>query len=108
MQSRMVPYISADTINAALAKCVRPLMAPVDHFTLHDLRRTARTHFEALGVPPHVAERCLNHSIKGLIGVYNRYDYIDERREALQRWADFLDGLERQVAGERPVPAMSL
>jgi integrase len=108
MQSRMVPYISADTINAALAKCVRPLMAPVDHFTLHDLRRTARTHFEALGVPPHVAERCLNHSIKGLIGVYNRYDYIDERREALQRWADFLDGLEKQVAGERPVPAMSL
>ncbi|TCV92116.1 site-specific recombinase XerD [Luteibacter rhizovicinus] len=97
MQSRMVPYISADTINAALAKCVRPLMASVDHFTLHDLRRTARTHLEALGIAPHVAERCLNHSIKGLVGVYNRYDYIDERREALQRWADFLSRVETEA-----------
>jgi integrase len=99
MQSRMVPYISADTINAALAKRVRPLMVSADHFTLHDLRRTARTHLEALGVAPHVAERCLNHAVKGLVGVYNRYDYIDERREALQRWADFLDGIAVEAKG---------
>lgn len=107
MQSRMVPYISADTINAALAKCVRPLMASVDHFTLHDLRRTARTHLEALGTAPHVAERCLNHSIKGLVGVYNRYDYIDERREALQRWADFLGEVEAEAIGRDTNDLMS-
>jgi integrase len=93
MQTRMVPYISADTINAGLGKCVKPLMVGSDPFTIHDLRRTARTHLEAIGVAPHIAERCLNHAIRGVVGIYNRYDYIDERRVALQSWADLLDSL---------------
>ncbi|VFS61405.1 Uncharacterised protein [Kluyvera cryocrescens] len=53
------------------------------NFTIHDLRRTARTHLEALGVNPIVAERCLNHRIKGVEGIYNRHQYLNERREAL-------------------------
>ena len=39
------------------------------HFTTDDFRRTARTHLAALGVDPHVAERCLNHKLKGVEGV---------------------------------------
>lgn len=93
MQTRMVPYISADTINAGLGKCVKPLMVGSEPFTIHDLRRTARTHLEAIGIAPHIAERCLNHAIRGVVGIYNRYDYIDERRVALQSWADLLDSL---------------
>jgi len=38
----------------------------------------------AEGVAGHVAERCLNHKLKGVEGIYDRYDYLDERREALE------------------------
>ena len=37
----------------------------------------------SLGVPGHISERCLNHKLKGVEGIYDRYDYLDERREAL-------------------------
>lgn len=97
MQARMVPHIDANTVGAAIGKSLRPLLAGVEPFTLHDFRRTARTHLEALGVAPHVAERCLNHKIKGVVGIYNRHDYYEERKAALQAWADLLSQLE---AGE--------
>ncbi|XDK19771.1 Hypothetical protein ABZS17I87_00076 [Kosakonia cowanii] len=35
-----------------------------------------------------MAERCLNHKLKGVEGIYDRYDYFDERKEALQRVAE--------------------
>lgn len=99
LQTRMIPHIDPNTVNAAMAKSVRPLMGDCELFTLHDFRRTARTHLEANGTPPHVAERCLNHKIKGVEGIYNRYDYFEERKMALQTWADLLTELE---AGEKP------
>lgn len=52
----------------------------VPNFTIHDFRRTARSHLAVLGVNPVVAERCLNHRIKGVEGIYNRYQYFDERK----------------------------
>jgi hypothetical protein len=45
------------------------------HFTIHDLRRSARTHLAALGVRREVAERCLGHKLKGLEGTYDHHDY---------------------------------
>lgn len=56
----------------------------VPNFTIHDFRRTARSHLAALGVDPVVAECCLNHRIKGVEGIYNRYQYFDERKQALE------------------------
>jgi len=69
-------------------------MINIEYFTVHDFRRTARTHIEALGFPPHIGERCINHKIKGVEGVYNRYDYFEERKQALQALADFLESCE--------------
>lgn len=89
-QDRMLPHIHENTLNVALSK-VRKHMPGVEHFTIHDLRRTARTHLTALGVDRFVAERCLNHKIGGVEGVYNRHDYFDERRKALAKWAAFLE-----------------
>jgi integrase len=100
MQSRMIPHIDLNTVNAAMAKSIRPLMGDVEPFTLHDMRRTARTHLEALGTSPHVAERCLNHKLKGVVGVYNRHDYFEERKAALQAWADLLTELEAGDSGK--------
>lgn len=79
-------HVGADTINVALGR--------IDHglkpFTVHDFRRTARTHLAMLGVPNDVAERCLNHKIRGIEGVYNQHDYLHERRRALFRWTNQL------------------
>ena len=93
MQNRMIPHIQESTLPVALAK-VRAEMADVPNFTIHDFRRTARTHLAALGCDPVVAERCLNHRIKGVEGIYNRHQYFDERKAALSQWADLLVALE--------------
>ena len=82
MQSRMLPYICESTIGVAMGKVKHGL----PHFTTHDFRRTARTHLAALGVDPNVAERCLNHKLKGVEGIYNRHDYFAERKVALECW----------------------
>jgi integrase len=104
MQSRMIPHIDLNTVNAAMAKSIRPLMTGCEPFTLHDLRRTMRTHLEALGISPHVAERCLNHKLKGVVGIYNRHDYFEERKAALQAWADLLSKLEVGAASTAVFP----
>jgi integrase len=98
-QDRMLPHIHENTLNVALSKVrrvmgIKDTKAP-DSFTVHDLRRTARTHLGKLNVAPHIAEKCLNHKTKGVGGTYDRHDYFDERRDALAKWADFVDGCER-------------
>ena len=106
MQSRMIPHIDLNTLNAALSKHIKPLLLlnDIPNFTIHDFRRTARTHLAALGIDPFVAERCLNHKIKGVEGIYNRHDYFDERSKALNEWARLLNSLEDGRADYNVVP----
>ncbi|OAI02922.1 tyrosine-type recombinase/integrase [Methylomonas methanica] len=93
-QEQRLPYIHENTLNVALSK-VKANMPGVEPFTIHDFRRTARTHLAALGVDSHIAERCLNHKIKGVEGIYNRHDYFDERKAALQKLANFLEACDK-------------
>lgn len=104
MQSRMIPHIDLNTLNAALSKHIKLLLKDVPNFTIHDFRRTARTHLAALGVDPHIAERCLNHKLKGVEGIYNRHDYFDERKKALNEWARLLAALEEGRPDYNVVP----
>ena len=102
-RSSNMPHMGKDTLNRAISKlfgrepgrAVQPenKMEDLEHFTVHDLRRTCRSLLASLGVPGHVAERCLNHKLKGVEGVYNRHDYFDERREALSLLANRLSPL---------------
>jgi integrase len=86
----------------ALGKAMRRLMrdrAGIEQDPLptpHDLRRTCRTYLGKLGIEPHVAERVLNHSLKGMQGIYDRHDYLDARRAALVKWDAFI---QRLVSG---------
>ncbi|MCC7464274.1 MAG: site-specific integrase, partial [Gammaproteobacteria bacterium] len=92
-----VPHMGIDTLNVALQRVKHEL----PHFTLHDLRRTARTHLAALGVRREVAERCLGHKLRGVEGTYDRHDYFKERRVAFGQWAQLLGDAEcglRKVA----------
>jgi len=95
------PYMGADTLNRAITKLFgheagkkkQPpnKMGDMPHFTVHDLRRTCRSLLASNGVPGHIGERCLNHKLKGIEGVYNQYDYFDERQEALEMLAKTLE-----------------
>ncbi|MCP4283423.1 MAG: tyrosine-type recombinase/integrase [bacterium] len=67
-----------------------PLM-DIPAWSPHDLRRTMRTHMDDLHIEPHIAEKCLNHSLGRIEKTYNRNDLLDKRREALEKWADFVD-----------------
>jgi integrase len=100
LQKLMLPHIHENTLNVALSK-VRKLMPGVEHFHVHDLRRTARTHLAALGVDRFVAERCLNHKIKGVEGVYDAHEYFYERRDALNKLAVFIEECETAKPAKR-------
>ncbi len=69
------------------------LTLPGGPLTVHDLRRSARTHLGKLRVPLHIVERCLNHSLGRIVETYDQNDYLDERREALGRWDAYVAGL---------------
>jgi integrase len=74
--------------------------ADIAPWTLHDLRRTLATRMaEDLHIPPHIIEATINHvsgSRAGVAGTYNPALYLDERRAALEAWADYV----LQVVGE--------
>jgi integrase len=68
---------------------------PMENWTLHDERRTARTLLARAGVRDDIAERCLGHVIKGVEKVYNRYAYLDEKRAAFEALAQLVDRILR-------------
>jgi integrase len=73
--------------------------APIAGWTLHDLRRVVATNLQKLGVRLEVTEAVLNHvsgSRSGIVGVYQRHDYADEKRAALSAWNERL----AQIVGE--------
>jgi integrase len=72
----------------------------VTEWTLHDLRRTARTLLSRAGITPDIAERCLGHALTGVRGVYDRHAYEAEKRHAFEALAA---QIERVVRPPEPV-----
>jgi integrase len=75
-------------------------MTRVTGWTIHDLRRTYATNMARLGVPVQVVEKLLNHTSGthgGIVGVYQRYDYMPEMREAVERYEAHLAKLLKNV-----------
>jgi integrase len=71
-------------------------------FSPHDLRSTSRSHLSLLGINPEIAERCLNHHVPGLVGIYDKHDRLDERRHAMNLLGDFLAACENGTPWVRP------
>ncbi|MAF43488.1 MAG: integrase [Parcubacteria group bacterium] len=91
-------HISDSTINSAISNILSKKMNIVNeseqkdikHFVLHDLRRTCRTLLESLDVKERVAEKYLNHKLKGVLGVYNKHSYFEERKAACKVLTELL------------------
>jgi integrase len=84
------------------------LPANVPPWRLHDLRRSAATGMARIGVDIVVIEKVLNHSsgvLRGIVGVYQRHGYVDERRVALDRWGGHV---ERLATGETEANVVAL
>lgn len=62
-------------------------------WVVHDLRRTARSLMSRAGVEPDIAERVLGHAIGGIRKVYDRFEFYDEKADALARLAALIDGI---------------
>jgi len=70
----------------------------ITDFRPHDLRRTVETNITKLGHTRFIADRLLNHVEGGIGRVYDRYDYLKEKTEAMQAWSDHLTTLH----GDKP------
>jgi integrase len=66
-------------------------MCGVSSWVIHDLRITARSLMSRAGVPTDHGERCLGHVIGGVRGVYDRHQYLEEKRKAFEALAAQVD-----------------
>ena len=104
--------LPAPAVSRSLGRALQPhkktgiTRMPLEHFTAHDLRRTALTGMAKLGVSPTVLSNVANHisTSKGgvTLGVYVHHTYDDEKRDALDRWAAQVIeiGIDRGIAGQ--------
>jgi hypothetical protein len=96
----------------AFAKGKRALdkQCAIRGWRLHDLRRTIVSGMARLGVPPHVADKILNHqagTISGVAAVYQRHDFLAERKEALDRWGAHVEQIIQTFKPASQPQAMS-
>ena len=75
-------------------------LSGVTRWRLHDLRRTCVSGMARLGVAPHVADKILNHqagAISGVAAVYQRHEFLSERRQALDLWGGHVGAILNDV-----------
>jgi integrase len=94
-------YEAKGAVDAVIAATGKELA----RWTIHDLRRTAATLMAERGVLPHILSAILGHSGAAAVStmpsatvtkIYNRYAYLEERRQALEAWAQYIVSLERK------------
>src|SRR3984893_3117463 len=88
------------------AKSVLDQLSGVSGWRLHDLRRTCVSGMARLGVAPHVADKVLNHqsgTISGVAAVYQRHEFLAERRAALDQWGAHVSQLLKEIRQQHPI-----
>jgi integrase len=88
----------------AVAKRKLDELSKVIGWRLHDLRRTCVSGMARLGVAPHVADKVLNHqsgTITGVAAVYQRHEFLRERKDALERWGAHVAKIVMDALDER-------
>jgi integrase len=95
---------------SGMSKVKRRLDEKIDTTTewrFHDLRRTMATKMCDIGVEPHVVEEILNHKSGhkgGVAGIYNRAKYAEQKRVAVEKWADYVETIVNDREVDTVVP----
>jgi integrase len=95
----------------ANAKKKLDALVTIEPWRIHDLRRTVATGLQRLGVGLQVVEAILGHtsgSRAGVIGIYQRHSFADEKRAALEAWGAHVTGLIEGRAVGKVVPLRSV
>jgi integrase len=96
-----------DRLDAAIADATTD-GPTVESWVFHDLRRTMASGMARLGIQLPVIEKILNHTsgtFRGVVGIYQRHSFADEKRNALDAWASFV---QSTVSGKQPTNVVSL
>jgi hypothetical protein len=86
-------------LDAAMTKALREQGIEFRPWQPRDLRRTGKTLMKRAGVSRDISERCLAHVIRGVEGVYDRYDYLREKREAFDKLAALVERIVNPPTG---------
>jgi integrase len=89
------------TLNAAVLAELRkqdPEAEPLPNWTIHDLRRTARSLLSRAGINADIAERCLAHTMSGVRGIYDRHAYHAEKEHAFEALAAMVERIVNPLA----------
>jgi integrase len=89
-------HLRPDSVNTALTRD-RDVVNIENRWTPNDLRRTAATSMGRLGVNRFILSRVLNHTDSSVDGIYDRHDYLSQKRRALILWAA---ELQRSLSGK--------
>ena len=81
-------HISHNAFNTAQKAALA--LTDLPPFTVHDLRRTASTHLNEQSFHSDAIEACLNHTMRGVRGVYNKAKYEKERIEIMEKWSNYI------------------
>lgn len=81
-------HISHNAFNTAQKSALA--LTDLPPFTVHDLRRTASTHLNEQGFHSDAIETCLNHTMRGVRGVYNKAKYEKERIDMMEKWSNYI------------------
>ena len=87
-------HVGNTTLWTAIDSAFKRGAIDIRRFTPHDTRSTAKGHMRNLGVSREISEIALNHTLKGMEGIYDVREEIPERRQALELWASFLVACE--------------
>lgn len=87
-------HVSTTTLWAAITRAFERGDIEIRKFTPHDTRSTAKGHMRNMGISREISEIALNHTLKGMEGIYDVREEIPERREALAKWAGFIVACE--------------
>lgn len=102
------PFGAWSWAKVALDQRIKAAGHEIEHWTIHDLRRTAATRMAESGTPPHIIEAILNHVSghkAGVAGIYNRASYEPQKHIALEKWSEHLETL---VSGKRSSKVVKL
>jgi len=97
LDRRMLRTLKAMARRRARERGDDPHSVELEEWHTHDLRRVLRSGLSALRIPHNVAEAVLAHARPGIVGVYDVHTYQDEKREALEAWAQRLKSIVEPV-----------